>query len=138
MAPSRASRPAFQVQAVAGLECRACSGRPRLRPARLRDVAIVLPGRRVAASEMATAATVARSLISSGPHVSFYHGYNGLPELAKPDEAGRWTRGIVLVGPLADAVGVIAAPIAKVAGAVQPFGMLAAVRIAGQPALLVS
>jgi len=87
---------------------------------------------------MATAATVARSLISSGPHVSFYHGYNGLPELAKPDEAGRWTRGIVLVGPLADAVGVIAAPIAKVAGAVQPFGMLAAVRIAGQPALLVS
>jgi hypothetical protein len=103
-----------------------------------RDVAIVLPGRRVAASEMATAVTVARSLISSGRHVSFYHGYNGLPELAKPDEAGRWTRGIVLVGPFADAVGVIDAPIAKVAGAVQPFGMLAAVRIAGQPALLVS
>ncbi len=40
-----------------------------------RDVAIVLPGRRVAASEIATAITVARSLISSGRHVSFYHGY---------------------------------------------------------------
>ncbi len=40
-----------------------------------RDVAVVLPGRRVAASEIATAITVARSLIASGRHVTFYHGY---------------------------------------------------------------
>jgi hypothetical protein len=39
-----------------------------------------------------------------------------LAELAKRDEAGRWTRGIVLVGPLADAIGVIDSPVAKVAG----------------------
>jgi cellulose synthase operon protein B len=103
-----------------------------------RDVAIVLPPRRVEASEMATALTVARSLISSGRHVSFYHGYNEVPGLATPDEAGRWSRGIVLIGPLADSVSVIDPPISKVAGAVAPLGTLAAVRIAGQPALLVS
>jgi hypothetical protein len=103
-----------------------------------RDVAVVLPGRRIAPSEMATAVTMARSLISSGRRVTFYHGYSAVPELAKPAEAGRWTRGIVLVGPLAETTSVIDSPIAKVAGPVQPFGMLAAARIAGQPALLVS
>jgi cellulose synthase operon protein B len=103
-----------------------------------RDVAIVLPGRRVAATEMATAITVARSLISSGRTVSFHHGYDGLAELAKPEQPGHWTRGIVLVGPLADAVGVVDSPVAKVAGTFDSFGMLTAVRIGGQPALLVS
>jgi hypothetical protein len=103
-----------------------------------RDVAIVLPQRRVEATEMATAITVARALISSGRRVSFHHGYNGLAELAKPDEPGRWTRGIVLVGPLADAVGVVDSPIATVAGTLPSFGVLSAVRIAGLPALLVS
>jgi cellulose synthase operon protein B len=103
-----------------------------------RDVAIVLPGRQVAATEMAAAITVARSLISSGRHVSFYHGYSGLADLAKPDEPGHWTRGIVLIGPLADAVGVVDSPVARVAGVLQSFGTLSAVRIGGQPALLVS
>jgi hypothetical protein len=103
-----------------------------------RDVAIVLPGRRVAATEMATATTVARSLIASGRHVSFYHGNDGLLHLAKPEEPGHWTRGIVLIGPPADAVGVVDSPIAKVAGTFQSFGMLTAIRVGGQPALLVS
>lgn len=103
-----------------------------------RDVAIVLPGRRVTETVIATAVTVARSLISSGRRVSFHHGYDALPEIAKRDEAGRWTRGIVLVGPPGDAVGVLNSPIARVAGPVRPFGTLAAVRIGGLPALLVS
>ncbi len=81
-----------------------------------RDVAVVLPGRRAATSEIATAITIARSLISSGRHVSFYRGYDALADLAKRDEAGRWTRGIILVGPLAEAVGVVDSPVAKVAG----------------------
>ena len=72
-----------------------------------RDIAIVLPGRRVNASEIATAITVASALISSGRHVAFYHGYDALPELAKTDEDGRWTHGIILVGPLADTIGVV-------------------------------
>jgi hypothetical protein len=103
-----------------------------------RDVTIALPGRRVTESEVATAVTVARSLIASGRHVSFHRGYEGLAELSKRDESGRWTRGIVLVGPLAEAASVIDAPLARVAGAMQPFGTLAAVRVGGLPALLVS
>ena len=103
-----------------------------------RDVAIVLPGRRIAASEIATAITVASALISSGRRVSFYHGYDALSELAKTDEAGRWTHGIILVGPLADTVGVVDSPVTRVAGDPGSVGTIAAVRIGGSPALLVS
>ena len=103
-----------------------------------REVAVVLPGRRVAASEIATAITAARSLIASGRHVSFYHGYGSLPQLAKRDDQGRWTRGIVLVGPLSDTVGVVDSPVARLAGDPGSVGTLAAVRIGGSPALLVS
>jgi hypothetical protein len=46
-----------------------------------RNVVVVFPGRRVAENEIATALTVARSLISSGRHVSFYRGYDGLVSL---------------------------------------------------------
>jgi len=103
-----------------------------------RDVAIVLPGRRAVTNEIATAITVARSLISSGRHVSFYRGYGALAELAKGDTDDRWTRGVVLVGPLADAIGVIDSPVAKLAGDFRSFGTLAAVRVGGSPALVVS
>jgi len=103
-----------------------------------RDVTIVLPGRRVAESEIATAVTVARSLISSGRRVSFHHGYEAVADLAKRDEAGRWAQGVVLIGPLAEAANVIDSPLARMAGAVQPLGTLAAVRVGGLPALLVS
>jgi cellulose synthase operon protein B len=103
-----------------------------------RDVAIVLPSRRVTASEMATSVTVARALLSSGRHVTFYHGLGAVTDLAKSSVPGQWTQGIVLVGPLADTVSVTDAPPTKVAGAFQPLGMLAAARVAGTPALLVS
>jgi cellulose synthase operon protein B len=102
-----------------------------------RDVAVVLPGRRVEATEIATAVSVARALIFSGRRVTFYHGVDELTRLAKHDD-GRWTRGIVLVGPLADAIGVIDSPIARVAGDLRHFGMLDAVRVGGLPALVVS
>ncbi len=58
--------------------------------------------------------------------------------LAKRDGAGHWTEGIVLVGPLADAAGIIDSPIAVVAGEFRQFGLLDAVRVGGLPALLVS
>jgi hypothetical protein len=103
-----------------------------------REVAVVLPSRRVTANEIASAVTVARSLIASGRRVTFYHGFDAVKDLAKRDDAGRWTRGIVLVGPLDEAAGFIDSPLAKVAGAVQSFGTLAAVRVGGLPALLVS
>ena len=103
-----------------------------------REVALVVPGRRLAAIEIATALTVARSLIASGRQVTFHRGYEALPDLARRSEAGRWTRGIILVGTLGDAAGVIDSPLAVIAGAAPAFGTLAAVRIAGAPALLVS
>jgi hypothetical protein len=103
-----------------------------------RDVAVVLPGRRVAASEIATAITVARSLIASGRRITFYHGYSALPELAKRDDEGRWTRGLILVGPLSETVGVVDNPVARLAGDPGSVGTVAAVRVTGSPALLVS
>ncbi len=103
-----------------------------------RDVAIVLPGRRVSENEIATAVTVARSLIAGGRRVAFYHGYEAAAELAKRDDTGRRARGVVLVGPLAEAANVIDPPLARMAGAVQPLGTLAAIRVGGLPALLVS
>jgi cellulose synthase operon protein B len=103
-----------------------------------RAVTIVLPGRQIAAAEMATAITVARSLISSGRQVSFRHGYNGVADLARPDEPGHWTHGIILVGPLADAVGVVDTPFVTLAGNPQPFGTLIVARIGGQPILVVA
>jgi cellulose synthase operon protein B len=103
-----------------------------------REVALVLPGRRLAGAEIATALTVARSLIASGRRVTFYRGYQALPDLAKREKTGRWTRGIILVGTLADAAGVIDSPLATLAGALPAFGTLAAIRIGGAPALLVS
>jgi hypothetical protein len=103
-----------------------------------RDVAIVIPSRRVTENEVATAITIARSLISSGRRVSFHRGYEAVADLAKRDDAARWKRSIVLIGPLAEAANVIDPPITRMAGAVQPFGTLAAVRVSGLPALLVS
>ena len=59
-------------------------------------------------------------------------------DLAKPGDANHWTQGVVLVGTLPEAMGMLDSPLAKVAGALPAFGTLAAVRIGGTPALLVS
>ena len=103
-----------------------------------REVTVVLPPRRVSANEMATAITVARSLIASGRRVAFQHGFEGLKDLAKRDESGRWMHGVILVGPLDEVASIVDAPLARVAGAAASFGTLAAVRVGGSPALLVS
>jgi hypothetical protein len=102
------------------------------------EVAVVLPGRRVAASELATALTMARALVASGRHVTFYHGSDALPELAKRDDQGRWAHGIIMVGPIAETVGVVDQPVARLAGDIGSVGTLTAVRISGSPALLAS
>ncbi len=103
-----------------------------------RDVAVLLPGRPIAASEMASAITVSRALISSGRRVSYYHGYGGLADLARRDETGHWLRGIVFIGSFADVAGVIDPPVARVAGDLQRFGMIEAVRVRDLPALLIA
>ncbi len=103
-----------------------------------RDVAVVLPGRRLAEAEMATAITVGRALINSGRRVSFYAGYNSVADLAKRDDSGHWSRGVILVGSLADAGGVVDSPIATVAGPIGQFGTINAVRIHGLPSLVIA
>jgi hypothetical protein len=103
-----------------------------------RDVAVFLPDRHLAATELGTALTVGRALISSGRHVSFYEGYDAVPDLAKRDEAGRWARGIVLVGTLADVGGIIDLPIASVAGDLHQFGLIESVRVRSLPALVIA
>ncbi len=103
-----------------------------------RDVGVVLPGRKLSAADLSAALTMARALVSSGRRVTFYDGNKPLPEAAKRTEARRWSRGLVLIGALADMTGLIDPPLAVVAGAMPAFGTLAVVRAGGQPALLVS
>ena len=100
------------------------------------DMAVVLPARPLTQSDIATALAIGRSLITSGRRVAFYRGQDGLPQLARRDDTGRWMRGIVLVGGFDQTTGLIDPPFARVAGEV--FGRLGAVRIDGVPSLLVS
>jgi hypothetical protein len=102
------------------------------------EVTIGLPGRRLTPIDIATALTVARSLAASGRHSVFHRGYDGLPELAESGETRRWTRGLVVIGSLDEAAGLIGTPVATIAGPVPTFGTLAAIRVGGVPALLVS
>ncbi|MGP0090649.1 MAG: cellulose biosynthesis cyclic di-GMP-binding regulatory protein BcsB [Xanthobacteraceae bacterium] len=102
-----------------------------------REVSILLPGRRLSSAEIAAALTVARSLAVSGRRATFVQGA-APPELSKAGETRHWIRGLVIVGQIDDAVGLIDAPLAVLAGPVQTLGTIAAVRVGGMPALLVS
>ena len=103
-----------------------------------RDVAVVLPRRPLSPADIATALTLGRSLAASGHRVLFHHGFETLRDQIKQADAKRWTRGIVVVGSLEEAADLLDAPLATVAGTVPAFGTVAAVRIGGFPALLVS
>jgi hypothetical protein len=103
-----------------------------------RDVTVVVPKRALTPSDIATMLTVARSLTASGRRVIFHHGFDGLPELVKQSAPRHWTRGLVIVGTIDEVSGFLDAPLATVAGTLPAFGTLAAVRIGGFPALVVS
>lgn len=102
-----------------------------------RDVAIVVPARRLEAADLATALTVARALATSGRRASFHQGFNRLAELAKRDDH-RWKRGIILVGSFQETASYLDPPVAVVAGTPPAMGALIAARIGGTPALIVS
>jgi hypothetical protein len=102
-----------------------------------REVSILLPSRRLSPTDIAAGLTVARALAASGRRTSFIQG-TVPPELSKAGETRHWVRGLVIVGLIEDAVGLIDAPLAKVAGPIQAFGTVAAVRVGGIPALLVA
>jgi hypothetical protein len=102
------------------------------------EVAILLPKRRLSPTELATAMTVARALAASGHRTSFVQGASALPEISKVGETRRWTKGLIMVGQIDDVAAFIDAPLATVAGPIPALGSIAAVRLSGVPALLVS
>jgi len=103
-----------------------------------RDVAVVLPRRTLLPRDLVAALTVARSLTASGRRVTFNYGYDSLPDLAKRSDPRRWSRGLVVIGSLAEVSGYLDSPVATLAGPLTAFGTLAAVRISGLPALMVA
>ncbi len=103
-----------------------------------RDVVVALPGRPLTTGEIAAALTVARSVAASRRAVSFQYGFDALAELAKRSDPRRWSRGLVLVGSYEEFAARLDFPIAVAVRPPAGFATLAAVRIGGLPALLVS
>ena len=105
-----------------------------------RDVSVVMPDRKLVESELMTALTVGRTLVASGRRVRFHQGFDTLHEISQTTtDSRRWSRGIVLIGMLDEVSAFVEAPAAKVAGPpLAAAGGLAAVRVGGAPALLVS
>jgi hypothetical protein len=103
-----------------------------------RDIAVVLPGRRLATREMAAALTVARSFTASGRRVTFHYSYEALLELAKRSDPRRWTRGLVVIGSIGEVSRYLDSPVTTLAGPFPNFGTLTAVHISGLPALIVA
>jgi hypothetical protein len=103
-----------------------------------RAVALALPRRPLSPMEIAAALTVARALTASGRHVNLHYGTEQLAGLVERSDPRRWTQGLVVVAPLDEVSGQLDAPLAAIAGAMPTLGTLAAVRIGGLPALVVS
>jgi hypothetical protein len=103
-----------------------------------RDVTLAVPRRPLSPAEIAATLTVARALAASGRHVRLHYGTEQLADLLARSDPRRWTHGLVVVAPLDDVSGQLDAPLATLAGVMPGFGTLAAVRIGGLPALVVS
>jgi hypothetical protein len=102
------------------------------------EMSVVLPARPLTPLDFATALAIGRSLITSGRRVTYLRGQDTLAALARRDDTGHWVRGIVVIGSLDDAAGLVDQPAATVAGPAPTLARIGAVRIGGVPALLVS
>src|SRR5262245_18432705 len=80
------------------------------------DVAVVLSSGSLGGAYLAAAFTIGRTLKASGRRVSFFHGFELLPELVRREDARRGTRGLVLIGSLAEVSPFIETQPARVAG----------------------
>lgn len=106
-----------------------------------RHVDILFSNPVLSPTDIATALTLGRSLRAIGKRVTFHHGIDRLPELARQDDPHRWTHGLVVVGPLDRVAGRIDAPVttvASAAGSAPVANTLATARIGGIPVLLVA
>jgi cellulose synthase operon protein B len=105
------------------------------------DVTILLSNPKLAAQDIATALTLARSLAAAGRRVTFHHGVETMPELVSGQDRRKWTRGLIVVGAfdrIAARLDAPAATLASAAGTPQVDTTLAAARIGGVPVLLVT
>jgi hypothetical protein len=106
-----------------------------------RDVTVLLSNAVLPAEDLATALTLARSITATGRKVTFQHGLEQAPALVDANDPHRWTRGLVVVGPLDRVATRIDQPFALLAsaGAAVPVAStLATARIGGVPVLLVA
>lgn len=103
-----------------------------------RDVTVLLPGRRLSASDFAAAITIARSLAATGRRATFHSGYERPAEVIDPNGRRRWARGMVVIGTPEEVTGAVPAPFGNRTGAGANSGEISAIRIGGYPALLVS
>ncbi|MBV9954327.1 MAG: hypothetical protein JOZ70_03660 [Pseudolabrys sp.] len=101
-----------------------------------REVSIVLPSRRLTASEMAAGITVARALAANGRRPVFRTGSPDAAEKVESDGRRRWTRGAVVIGGKDEITGAVR-DVSLVTGSTSP-GTLSAIRVAGLPALLIN
>ncbi len=97
------------------------------------NVAVLLSNNSLSASDIAAALTLSRSLTAAGRKVTFYHGLDQLPQLVKQQDPKLWTRGLIIVGPIAD----ITAKLDE-AGPLPTDTSLVSAHIGGVPVLLVS
>ena len=103
-----------------------------------RNVAIIMSSRTLGSADLAGALTIGRALRATGRRVSFHHGHDSVNELARRDDARRWTQGLILIGEMQEMAQLIEVPPSRVAGPAAALGTLAAVRAAGLPAIVVS
>jgi hypothetical protein len=103
-----------------------------------RDVAIVMSSQKLGSSDLAGALIIGRALKASGHRVSFHHGFDTLTALSRRDDLRRWTQGLILIGAASEVAQYVEMPPSQVAGPPSAVGTLAAVRVGGVPAILVS
>lgn len=101
-----------------------------------RDVTVLLPSRRLSASDFAAALTVARALAATGRRASFHTGYERPAEMVDANGRRRWVRALVVIGTPEEVTGAVPSNFATRAGA--NVGEISAIRIGGYPALLIS
>jgi hypothetical protein len=104
-----------------------------------KDVGILLSNASPAPTDIAAALTIARSLTSTGRHVTFYHGKNTMPDLVGYNDRRRWTRGLIVVGTfdrIADRLDTPTANLVSHTASADSDNALAAARIGGVPVLL--
>ncbi len=101
-----------------------------------REVSVLLPGRRLSATEFATAIAVGRSLQAMGRKPEFRSGYAAPQETVDANGRRHWSRGVVVIGSPEEVTGTVLPDLKP--GAAGRSDEIDAIRVGGYPALLIS